>query len=122
MAVLVATTGLMSTPGVAGATVAAHPVERVDAGTAGPERRAFFERYRGHHIMGWGRDESACAYIDGVQLVLYPVGDDRYLSAVQAFQEERGVRGITRASVRALGGSQLAPPEPSVAHCPVFRD
>ena len=84
------------------------------------DRPAFFERYRGHHIMGWGRGESACAYIDGVQLVLYPVGNDRYLSAVQAFREERGVRGITAASVRVLGEERLAPPEPPVPHCPVL--
>ncbi|WP_179855066.1 tyrosinase family oxidase copper chaperone [Paractinoplanes atraurantiacus] len=80
----------------------------------------FFEVYHGHHIMGWGHDRSACAYIDGMQLVLYAAGAGQYTSALQAFQPERGVRAITRASVRALGKYHMAPPRDVVAHCPRF--
>ncbi|GAA0514674.1 hypothetical protein Ade02nite_90370 [Paractinoplanes deccanensis] len=80
----------------------------------------FFEVYRGHHIMGWGHDRSACAYIDGMQLVLYAAGPGQYTSALQAFQPERGLRAITRASVRALGTFDMAPPRDGVAHCPRF--
>ncbi len=122
VATLAATTGLMTTAGAAGAstTAAAHQVEQVDLGVAAAHQSGFFERYRGHHIMGWGRNEKACAYIDGVQLVLYPLGRDRYLSALQAYQEERGVRAITKASVRVLGEFEMVPPTDPVPHCPVL--
>jgi hypothetical protein len=116
VAVLAATAGLIITADTAGATAPA--TRRVTAGAADARQGGFFERYRGHHIMGWGRDESACAYIDGVQLVLYPLGDDRYLSALQAYKEERGVRAITKASVRVLGSARPVPPADPVPHCP----
>jgi hypothetical protein len=115
-AALVATAGLTALPGAAGAAATGQGA----AAVADSHNAGFFEQYRGRHIMGWGRDESACAYIDGVQLELLPLGDDRYLSVVQAFQQEHGVRGITTASVRALGDARLTPPDPPVPHCPVF--
>ena len=111
------TAGLMGTAGPAVAAV--HPAEQGEAALA-HRAGAFFEQYRGHHIMGWGRDETACAYIDGVQLVLYPAGNDRYLSALQAYQQERGVRAITKASVRVLSDLRMAPPTDPAPHCPQF--
>ncbi|MEV4274534.1 hypothetical protein [Actinoplanes xinjiangensis] len=119
LAAAATTACLMSTAVPAGA--ATHPAARAGVTTAGPHRTgAFVTHYRGHHIMGWGRDDRACAYIDGVQLVLYPLGTDRYLSALQAFKEERGVRAITEASVRVLGDFDIVPPADPVPHCPEF--
>ena len=80
----------------------------------------FFEKYRGHHIMGWGSGEMACAYIDGVRLVLLPGPDGTYGSAVRAYQAEDSVRAITKASVKALGEQKLATPADPAPHCPTF--
>ena len=118
-AALAATAGLSSTAGPASPPSTARPVEQTDAAASMPIRPGFFfELYRGHSIMGWGRDATACAYIDGVQLDLYPVGNDRYMSVLQAYQQEHGVRNITAASVRALGEFDMAPPADPVPHCP----
>ena len=121
MAALTTTGCLLAVGGPAGAAPAARPAGPA-AVMAGPTagRGFFFENYRGHHILGWGRDGSACSYIDGVQLVLYPAGNDRYASALQAYQQERGVRAITRASVRVLGDFDMVPPADPVPHCPAF--
>ncbi|OJF09896.1 tyrosinase family oxidase copper chaperone [Couchioplanes caeruleus] len=120
-AALVVTAGLVGTAGPAGAAAAPEPVAQAVAASAGADRTGFFaQRYGGHHIMGWGRDESACAYIDGIQLVLYPLGNNRYVSALQAYEDERGVRNITKASADVLGDAHLVPPADPVAHCPVF--
>ncbi|WP_092545007.1 tyrosinase family oxidase copper chaperone [Actinoplanes derwentensis] len=82
------------------------------------KKPGFYETYRGHHIMGWGTGESACAYIDGKRLVLYPAPDGKYTSAIQGFKPETSVRNITKASVKALGNLGLsASAEPS-ATCP----
>ena len=83
-------------------------------------RPGFFETYRGHHIMGWGDGEQACAYIDGKRLVVYPAPGGAYTSAVQGFKPEPGLRAITKASVKALGDlgmSAIVEPSP---HCPSF--
>ncbi|MEV6597760.1 tyrosinase family oxidase copper chaperone [Actinoplanes sp. NPDC051346] len=120
-AALTAAAGLITTAGPAAAAPVAHPVEQVDAASAVALRAGFFQQlYRGHHIMGWGHNESACAYIGGVQLVLYPLGRNQYLSALQAYEQERGVEGITKASVDVLGDADLLPPADPVAHCPEF--
>ncbi|GGQ59584.1 tyrosinase family oxidase copper chaperone [Couchioplanes azureus] len=115
-AVLAAGAGLIATAGPAVAAPAPQPAAQAGADLAG----FFAQRYGGHHIMGWGRDESACSYIDGVQLVLYPLGRNRYVSALQAYEEERGVKNITKASADVLGEARLVPPADPVAHCPVF--
>ncbi|MDI6103654.1 tyrosinase family oxidase copper chaperone [Actinoplanes sp. NEAU-A12] len=120
-AALAVVAGPIVLAGPAGAASVSRPGGQVDAAAASTQRAGFFaESYRGHWVMGWGRDESACAYIDGVQLVLYPVGGDHYLSALQAYQQERGVRSITRASARVLGEFTMVPPADPVRHCPVF--
>ncbi|BEL07320.1 hypothetical protein Q0Z83_055110 [Actinoplanes sichuanensis] len=80
----------------------------------------FYETYRGHHIMGWGADAKACAYIDGVPLVLYPSGDGRYTSNLAGFQQEASVRAITKASVKTLGDLAPAVPSDAPAHCPAL--
>ncbi|MDI6098969.1 tyrosinase family oxidase copper chaperone [Actinoplanes sp. NEAU-A12] len=86
------------------------------------KKSGFFETYRGRHIMGWGRDEAACAYIDGMRLVVYPADGGMYTSAVQSFQPQRGLRAITKASVRALGDLGLsATTEEPTSHCPEFK-
>lgn len=112
--------GAHGAPGAAGApTVPASPT----APTLPPARAAkpgFFETYRGHHIMGWGENEKACAYIDGVQLVLYPTGDGKYSSNLQGFQQEASVRAITKASVKTLGKLKMTTPDDGAAHCPTF--
>ncbi|GGK06605.1 hypothetical protein GCM10010123_40510 [Pilimelia anulata] len=95
----------------AGPAAAARPVDGAFAAPAtDPQPGHFREQYRGREITGWGRDEAACAFIDGVRLELYPMGANKYTSAVQAYREEQGVRAITRASVRVLGESDLTPP------------
>ncbi|MEU4162323.1 tyrosinase family oxidase copper chaperone [Actinoplanes sp. NPDC026670] len=80
----------------------------------------FYETYRGHHIMGWGANEKACAYIDGVPLVLYPSGDGQYTSNLAAFELKSSVRAITRASVKTLGKLPPAVPSDAPAHCPAL--
>lgn len=116
--------GVMATAGSATAAVSAGPADPgvpVVAGDAG-KKPGFFETYRGRHIMGWGRDDDACAYIDGMRLVVYPAGGGMYTSAVQGFKPERGLRAITKASVRALGEHGLAATtdEPKTS-CPEFE-
>ncbi len=92
----------------------------VDQDAGGNKKPGFFETYRGHHIMGWGAGESACAYIDGKRLVLYPQEGGKFTSAILGFQPHVGVRNITKASVKALGELKLTDKvEPSTA-CPEF--
>ncbi|WP_433795685.1 tyrosinase family oxidase copper chaperone [Actinoplanes sp. CA-252034] len=96
---------------------ASAPVRAVEPAVAKP---GFFETYRGHHIMGWGENEKACAYIDGVQLVLYPTGDGKYSSNLQGFTQAPSVRAITKASVKTLGKLRMTTPTDGPAHCPAF--
>ncbi|MFI5496051.1 tyrosinase family oxidase copper chaperone [Actinoplanes sp. NPDC051859] len=120
-AAVLVTTGLLAIAGPAAAATDPAPASRVETATNTEiSAGAFSEIYRGRHIMGWGRDDSACAYIDGIQLVLYPVGNDWYVSAVQAYEQAHGVREITKASVRTLGELDLFPPTEAVPHCPRF--
>ncbi|HWS39027.1 MAG TPA: tyrosinase family oxidase copper chaperone [Actinoplanes sp.] len=128
--VLVAAAGVLAVAGAAmaaaspaqtGRTVVAAP--DVDVAPGGDEGKkpkpGFYETYRGHHIMGWGAGDSACAYIDGKRLVLYPAEDGKYTSAIQGFNPQVGVRNITKASVKALGTLKLTNAEPS-STCPEF--
>jgi hypothetical protein len=85
------------------------------------KKPGFYETYRGHQIMGWGSGDTACAYIDGKRLVVYPGEAGQYTSAVQGFQPERSLRAITRASVKALGEMDLSADAEPVAHCPQFE-
>jgi hypothetical protein len=114
--------GLATTAGTvyAGAGPDVDPVPAPSASAAAPAKAGFFETYRGHHIMGWGENEKACAYIDGVQLVLYPTGDGMYSSNLQGFQQEPSVRAITKASVKTLGKLRMTTPSDGAAHCPTF--
>ncbi|MBG0566112.1 tyrosinase family oxidase copper chaperone [Actinoplanes aureus] len=106
--------GVMATAGSAAAAPAAPPVPSGN-------NVGFFETYRGHHIMGWGHDESACAYIDGKRLVLYPAGKGLYTSSLQGYQQERGLRAITKASVRVLGDLDMVDATEPPGHCPAFK-
>ena len=117
---LVAAAAVLSTAGSVSAAPTASPRDPAPPAAGASYGTGFFEVYRGHHIMGWGHDRSACAYIDGMQLALYPAGAGQYSSALQAFQPERGLRAITRASVRALGKFDMAPARDVAAHCPRF--
>ncbi|MEU4623513.1 tyrosinase family oxidase copper chaperone [Actinoplanes sp. NPDC023801] len=85
------------------------------------KKLGFYETYRGHQIMGWGSGDKACAYIDGKRLVVYPADGGQYTSAVQGFKPERGLRSITKASVKALGDMDLAADSEPAAHCPQFE-
>lgn len=120
VAVLAVAAGLATTAGTVWAgtrpDVDSLPAPSVSR-TAGAGH-GFYETYRGHHIMGWGENETACAYIDGVPLVLYPSGGGRYTSNLAGFQPEAGVRAITKASVRTLGELRPARPSDAPAHCP----
>ena len=120
IAVLAVTVGAMLTAGSVSAAPAGSPREPAEPAAKVSPERGFFEVYRGHHIMGWGHGDAACAYIDGMQLVLYPTDGGRFGSALQAYQQERGLRAITKASVRVLGKLNMAPPADPVPHCPVF--
>ncbi|SFF19004.1 Tyrosinase co-factor MelC1 [Actinoplanes philippinensis] len=100
-----------ATPSASASTPVAKPAVR---------KPGFFETYHGHHIMGWGENDTACAYIDGVQLVLYPTGDGGYTSNLQGFQQEPSVRAITKASVKTLGKLRMTTPDDGAAHCPTF--
>ncbi|MEU4428948.1 tyrosinase family oxidase copper chaperone [Actinoplanes sp. NPDC024001] len=122
IAIAAVSVGVMAIGGSVSAAPTARPAERGDAGAAvaHTHKPGFFETYRGHHIMGWGHDDSACAYIDGRQLVLYPAGGGSYTSALQGYQAERGLRAITKASVRVLGDLDMVAPTEPVAHCPQF--
>ena len=55
-----------------------------------------------------------------MRLVLYSDGEGWYRSALQAYQKERGLRGITKASVRVLGKQKMNPTAEVVAQCPQF--
>ncbi|MEV6301131.1 tyrosinase family oxidase copper chaperone [Actinoplanes sp. NPDC051861] len=117
IAVLVTAAGLLVT---AGSASAADPAPApVSAPPPAPDK-GFYQQYRGHHIMGWGEGESACAYIDGVRLVLYSDGDGWYRSALQGFQKERGVKAVTKASVKTLGKEKMASSGEFVSNCPEF--
>jgi Tyrosinase co-factor MelC1 len=113
--------GALAVAGPAGAAVDATAAPHRAKPAAGQEyAAAFYEKYHGHQIMGWGHGASACAYIDGTQLVLSTTRGGWYTSAVVAFQPARGVRAITMASVRALGDLKLTRPKEAVPHCPAF--
>jgi Tyrosinase co-factor MelC1 len=115
--------GLATTAGTvyagAGPDVDPIPAPSASASAIAAET-GFFETYRGHHIMGWGENERACAYIDGVQLILYPTGDGMYSSNLQGFLQQPSVRAITKASVKTLGKLKMAAPSDGAAHCPTF--
>ena len=115
---MLAAAAVLSTAGSVSAAPTGSPHDPASPAASPGYGTGFFEVYRGHHIMGWGRDRTACAYIDGMQLVLYPAGAGQYTSALQAFQPERGLRAITKASVRALGEFDMAPSRDVVGHCP----
>jgi hypothetical protein len=128
IALLAVAVGLATTAGTVyaatGPDVDPVPMPSASAAAAvtGPAtaKPGFFETYRGHHIMGWGENERACAYIDGVQLVLYPTGDGKYSSNLQGFQQESSLRAITKASVKTLGKLRMTTPPDGAAHCPTF--
>jgi hypothetical protein len=129
IALLAVAVGLATTAGTvyAAAEPDVDPVPMPSASASGPAvagpaaaKPGFFETYRGHHIMGWGENEKACAYIDGVQLVLYPTGDGKYSSNLQGFQQESSVRAITKASVKTLGKLRMTTPPDGAAHCPTL--
>jgi hypothetical protein len=118
VAVVAVAVGALATAGTATAwsatTNEAPAVDQV-------KKLGFYETYRGHQIMGWGSGNTACAYIDGKRLVVYPGEGGQYTSAVQGFQPERSLRAITRASVKALGEMGLSDEAEPVAHCPQFE-
>ena len=91
------------------------------AAADGGEKPGFYETYRGHHIMGWGGGDGACAYIDGKRLVVYPGEGGAYTSAVQGFKPEPSLRAITKASVKALGEMKLAATAEPNPQCPVLE-
>jgi hypothetical protein len=120
-AVAVVTAGLMVTAGSASAApVTPGTPQAAPATPATPAGKGFFEQSRGHHIMGWGEGQTACAYIDGVRLVLFADGGDSYRSALQAYQPESSLRAVTKASVRALGKEKPAASGEVVPGCPEF--
>ena len=123
VAVLAVAVSTMAAAGSVSAAPTPRPVKPSAAAEAGADRYkdGFFETYRGHHIMGWGHNELACAYIDGKPLVLYPAGRGMYTSALQAYQPESGLRAITKASVRMLGELDITAATELPAHCPQFQ-
>lgn len=126
IAVVAVAVGALATAGTATAWSATGdeapgvtPVAAPDADQA--HKHGFYEIYRGHQIMGWGSGDTACAYIDGKRLVVYPGDGGQYTSAVQGFKPERSLRAITKASVKALGDQELSADSEAVAHCPQFE-
>jgi hypothetical protein len=118
-AVVAVVVGALATAGTATAWSATSDkaAPAVDQG----QKTGFYETYRGHQIMGWGSGDTACAYIDGKRLVVYPGDSGQYTSAVQGFQPERSLRAITKASVKALGDNTLSADAEPAAHCPQFE-
>ncbi|GIE30342.1 hypothetical protein Ait01nite_033870 [Actinoplanes italicus] len=119
VAVVAVAVGALATAGTATAWSATGE-KAAPAVDQGP-KLGFYETYRGHQIMGWGSGDTACAYIDGKRLVVYPGDSGQYTSAVQGFQPERSLRAITRASVKTLGDNALSADAEPAAHCPQFE-
>jgi hypothetical protein len=120
VAVVAVAVGALATAGTAtawSATTGDKAAPAVDQG----QKLGFYETYRGHQIMGWGSGDTACAYIDGKRLVVFPGDSGQYTSAVQGFQPERSLRAITKASVKALGENTLSADAEPAAHCPQFE-
>ncbi|GAA1640028.1 tyrosinase family oxidase copper chaperone [Actinoplanes couchii] len=111
-ALAAAGTAMAATTAVSSATVSAPDVDQA------PRKTGFYENYHGVQIMGWGSGKTACSYVDGIRLVVYPQADGQYTSAVVAFKPEKSVRNITKATVKVLDGLKLAHPEEPSATCP----